>query len=53
MKVLIFYMIFLGVTTWLSLEIQEIHRGWGYILGLAGLLIAFFWAVHELTKERR
>jgi uncharacterized membrane protein len=53
MKVLIFYIIFLGTATWLSLEIQEIHRGWGYTLGLAGLLIAFFWAVHELTKERR
>ena len=53
MKTLLTFMIFLAAVTWLSLEIQEIHQGWGYALGLAGLLIGFFWAIHDLTRERR
>lgn len=52
-KTLLTFMVFLAAVTWLSLEIQEIHQGWGYALGLAGLLIGFFWAIHDLTRERR
>jgi fatty acid desaturase len=52
-KTLLTFIIFLAAVTWLSLEIQEIHQGWGYTFGLAGLLIGFFWAIHDLTSDRR
>jgi len=53
MKTMILYLIALTGIMFASWQIQEIHLGWGYILGVAGLLVAFFVAVNSLTKERR
>jgi hypothetical protein len=53
MKTIILYLIALTgilITSW---QIQEIHLGWGYTLGVAGLILAFFVAVNALTKETR
>ena len=36
-----------------SWQIQEIHLGWGYTFGVAGLVVAFFVAVNALTKDSR
>ncbi len=53
MKTVILYLI--GITGILiaSWQIQEIHVGWGYTLGVAGLILAFFVAVNALTKDTR
>ena len=53
MKTMILYFIALTGIMFASWQIQEIHLGWGYTLGVAGLLVAFFVAVNSLTKERR
>jgi hypothetical protein len=53
MKTLILYFIALTGIMFASWQLQEIHLGWGYTLGVAGLLVAFFVAVNSLTKERR
>ena len=45
------YFVALSVVLLLSWQIQAIHLGWGYTLGLAGLIVAFFVAVNELAKE--
>jgi hypothetical protein len=53
MKTIILYFITLTgilITSW---QIQEIHLGWGYTLGVAGLIVAFFVAVNSLTKGTR
>jgi hypothetical protein len=53
MKTLILYLIALTGILLASWQIQEIHLGWGYTLGVAGLIVAFFVALNALTKERR
>jgi hypothetical protein len=53
MKTMILYMIALTGILLASWHIQEIHLGWGYTLGIAGLLVAFFVAVNEFTKDSR
>jgi hypothetical protein len=53
MKTVILYIIALTGILIASWHIQDIHAGWGYTLGLIGLLVAFFVAVNSLTKERR
>ena len=53
MKTIILYLISLTGILLASWQIQEIHLGWGYTLGVAGLLVAFFVALNALTKERR
>jgi hypothetical protein len=53
MKTIILYIFALTGIMLLSWEIQEIHLGWGYTLGVAGLIVAFFVAVNALTKESR
>jgi hypothetical protein len=53
MKTIILYIFALTGIMLLSWEIQEIHLGWGYTLGVAGLILAFFVAVNALTKESR
>ena len=50
---MILYIIALTGIMFTSWQIQEIHLGWGYTLGVVGLLVAFFVAVNSLTKERR
>jgi hypothetical protein len=53
MKTLILYLIALTGILIASWQIQEIHLGWGYTLGVAGLIVAFFVAVNSLTKGTR
>ena len=53
MKTVILYLISLTGILIVSWQIQEIHLGWGYTLGVAGLIIAFFVAVNSLTKGTR
>jgi hypothetical protein len=53
MKTIILYLIALTGILIVSWQIQEIHLGWGYTLGVAGLIIAFFVAVNSLTKGTR
>jgi hypothetical protein len=53
MKTIILYIFALTGIMLVSWEIQEIHLGWGYTLGVAGLILAFFVAVNALTKESR
>jgi hypothetical protein len=53
MKTLILYLIALTGILLASWQIQEIHLGWGYTLGVAGLIVAFFVAVNSLTKGTR
>jgi hypothetical protein len=53
MKTLILYIIALTGIMFASWQIQEIHLGWGYTLGIAGLLVAFFVAINSLTKDSR
>jgi hypothetical protein len=53
MKTMILYFIALTGILVASWKIQEIHLGWGYALGVAGLLVAFFVAVNSLTTGRR
>jgi hypothetical protein len=53
MKTMILYLIALTGILLASWQIQEIHLGWGYTLGVAGLIVAFFVAVNSLTKGTR
>jgi hypothetical protein len=53
MKTIMLYIIALTGILLASWQIQEIHLGWGYTLGIAGLLVAFFVAVNALTKDSR
>ena len=53
MKTIILYIFALTGIMLLSWEIQEIHLGWGYTIGIVGLLIAFFVAINSLTKDTR
>jgi hypothetical protein len=53
MKTMILYMIALTGILLASWHIQEIHLGWGYTFGVAGLLVAFIAAVNSLSKDRR
>jgi hypothetical protein len=53
MKTMILYLIALTGILIVSWQIQEFHLGWGYTLGVAGLIVAFFVAVNALTKDTR
>jgi hypothetical protein len=53
MKTVILYLIALTGIMFASWQIQEIHLGWGYTLGVAGLIVAFFVAVNSLTRGTR
>jgi hypothetical protein len=53
MKTIFLYIIALTGILIASWQIQEINLGWGYTLGIAGLLVAFFVAVNALTKDSR
>ena len=53
MKTIILYIFSITGIMLLSWQIQEIHLGWGYTLGVAGLIVAFFIAVNALTKASR
>jgi hypothetical protein len=53
MKTIILYLIALTGILLASWHIQEIHLGWGYALGVAGLIVAFFVAINSLTKDTR
>jgi hypothetical protein len=53
MKTMILYLIALTGIMFASWQIQEIHLGWGYTLGVVGLIVAFFVAVNSLTKGTR
>jgi hypothetical protein len=53
MKTIILYLISLAGILIVSWQIQEIHLGWGYTLGVVALIIAFFVAVNSLTTGRR
>ena len=53
MKVVLIYIFALTGILIASWELQEIHLGWGYTLGVAAALVAFFIAIHALTKDSR
>lgn len=51
MKTIILYLMALTGILIASWHIQETHLGWGYTLGILGLLVAFFVAVNALSKD--
>jgi hypothetical protein len=53
MKTIILYLISLTGILIASWQIQDFHLGWGYTLGILGLLVAFFVAINALTKDTR
>jgi hypothetical protein len=53
MRTIILYLVALTGILLASWHIQEIHLGWGYTLGVMGLIVAFFVAVNSLTKGGR
>ena len=53
MKTIILYLIALTGILIASWQIQEFHLGWGYTLGMIGVLTAFFVAVNSVTKGSR
>ena len=53
MKTIILYLISLTGILIASWQIQEFHLGWGYTLGMMGVLTAFFVAINSLSKGSR
>jgi hypothetical protein len=53
MKTIVLYLISLTGILIASWQIQDFHLGWGYTLGILGLLVAFFVAINALTKDTR
>ena len=47
------YCIALTLVLIISWAIQDIHLGWGYTVGMIGVLTAFFVAVNSVTKGSR
>jgi hypothetical protein len=45
------YFIALTLVLLISWVIQDIHIGWGYTLGILGILIAYFVAVNSIAKK--
>jgi hypothetical protein len=51
-KILLYFVALFAVLL-LSWQIQTVHLGWGYTLGMIGVLTAFFIAIHSLSKGSR
>ena len=49
----VLYFIALFIVLLVSWQVQTVHLGWGYTLGLIGILVAFFVAVNSVTKGSR
>jgi hypothetical protein len=47
---ILLYFIALSAVLLLSWQIQTVHLGWGYTLGMVGVLTAFFIAINSLSK---
>lgn len=52
MKMIFLYILSLAAILVASWQIQEIHLGWGYTLGVIALLVAFFVAVNAVAKDK-
>jgi hypothetical protein len=50
---ILLYFVALAAVLLLSWQIQTVHLGWGYTLGMIGVLTAFFIAIHSLSKGSR
>ena len=48
---ILLYFIALMLVLVISWAIQDIHLGWGYTLGILGVLIAYFVAVNAIAKK--
>jgi hypothetical protein len=48
---IVLYFIALMLVLLISWAIQDIHIGWGYTLGMLGILTAFFVAVNSIAKK--
>ena len=45
------YYVALMIVLILSWSLQNINQGWGYLLGMTGVVIVFVLGLNELTKE--
>lgn len=45
------YFIALMLVLIISWVIQDIHIGWGYTLGILGVLVAYLVGLNEITKK--
>jgi hypothetical protein len=50
---ILLYFVALAAVLVLSWQLQTVHLGWGYTLGMVGVLTAFFVAIHSLSKGSR
>jgi uncharacterized membrane protein YccC len=48
---IVLYLIALMLVLFISWAIQDIHLGWGYTLGMLGILTAYFVAVNAIAKK--
>jgi hypothetical protein len=48
---IVLYLIALMLVLVISWAIQDIHLGWGYTLGMLGILTAYFVAVNAIAKK--
>ena len=48
---ILLYFIALMLVLVISWAIQDIHLGWGYTLGILGVLTAYFVAVNAIAKK--
>jgi hypothetical protein len=48
---IVLYFIALMLVLVISWVIQDIHLGWGYTLGMLGILTAYFVAVNAIAKK--
>jgi hypothetical protein len=50
---ILLYFVALSAVLLVSWQIQTVHLGWGYTLGIIGVLVAFFVAINSVTKGSR
>jgi uncharacterized membrane protein YccC len=48
---IVLYFIALMLLLIISWAIQDIHLGWGYTLGILGILVAYLVAVNAIAKK--
>jgi uncharacterized membrane protein YccC len=48
---IVLYFIALMLVLLISWAIQDIHLGWGYTLGMLGVLVAYFVGVTAIAKK--
>jgi hypothetical protein len=48
---IVLYFLALTLVLLISWAIQDIHLGWGYTVGMLGILAAYFVAVNAIAKK--